>query len=68
MTRVRNCAVCKNSMMLDFQEEIQEAVCPHCGAVLRYRLLDRFMFQIISDTSTIIIPQKSLIVNNNKKK
>ena len=50
MIRVRNCAVCKNSMMLDFQNEMQEAVCPHCGASLRYRLLDRFMFQIISDT------------------
>ena len=53
MTRVRNCAVCKNSMILDFQKETQEAVCPHCGAALRYRLLDRFMFEIISESVTL---------------
>ena len=54
MTRVRNCAVCKNSMILDFQEETQEAVCPHCGAALRYRLLDRFMFEIISESFAVL--------------
>jgi hypothetical protein len=37
-------------MILDFQKETQEAVCPHCGTALRYRLLDRFMFEIISES------------------
>ena len=49
MTRVRNCAVCKNSMILDFQEETQEAVCPHCGTMFQYRLLGRAMCEFISE-------------------
>ena len=49
MVRIKNCAFCKNSMMLDFQKETKEAVCPHCGAALRYRLLGRSMYEIISD-------------------
>ena len=49
MTRVRNCAVCKNSMMLDFQKDTKEAICPHCGAALKYRLLGKSMFEIVSD-------------------
>jgi len=42
-------------MILDFQKEIQEAVCPHCGAAIRYRLMDRFMFEIISESAALSI-------------
>jgi hypothetical protein len=36
-------------MMLDFQKDTKEAVCPHCGAVLKYRLLGKSMYEIVSD-------------------
>ncbi len=50
MVHVRNCAVCNNSMMLDFQKETKEAVCPHCGAALKYRLFGKSMCEIISES------------------
>ena len=49
MKRVKYCAICKNSMMLDFQKDTKEAICPHCGASLKYRLLGKSMFEIVSD-------------------
>ena len=50
MVRVRNCAICKNSMLLDFQKETKETVCPHCGAALKYRLMGNFIYEIISES------------------
>ncbi len=49
MKRVKYCAICKNSMMLDFQKDTKEAICPHCGAAFKYRLLGKSMFEIVSD-------------------
>jgi hypothetical protein len=36
-------------MILDFENDTKEAVCPHCGAAFRYRLLGRSMCEFISE-------------------
>ena len=49
MLRVKNCAICKNAMILDFDKELKEGVCPVCGTQYQYRLLGRSMYELISD-------------------
>ena len=49
MVRVKHCAICNTSMILDFENDTKEAVCPHCGAAFRYILLGRSMCEFIAD-------------------
>jgi len=49
MKRVKYCAICHNSMVLDFEQQKKDGVCPHCGTAFQYRLLGRAMCEIISD-------------------
>lgn len=49
MLRVKNCAICKKSMILDFDKELKQGVCPVCGTPYQYRLLGRSMYELISD-------------------
>ena len=49
MLRIKNCAICKNAMILDFDKELKEGVCPVCGTAFRYRLLGRSMCEFISE-------------------
>ena len=49
MLRVKYCAICKNAMILDFDKELKEGVCPVCGTQYQYRLLGRSMYELISD-------------------
>ncbi len=49
MLRIKNCAICKNAMILDFDKELKEGVCPVCGTQYQYRLLGRSMYELISD-------------------
>jgi hypothetical protein len=51
MIKVKNCAICHNSIILDFESQKKECVCPHCGNTFQYRLLGRSMYEVISDIS-----------------
>lgn len=48
MKRVKNCAVCHNMMVLDFEQQKKDGICPHCGTTFQYRLLGRAMCEFIS--------------------
>ena len=39
MVRATKCARCQNYMLLDYNRQPQEALCPWCGKPLRYRLI-----------------------------
>ena len=49
MIRVKHCAICNTSMILEFENDTKEAACPRCGAAFRYRLLGRSMCEFISE-------------------
>lgn len=49
MKRVKYCAICNASMILDFENNAKEAVCPHCGTMFQYRLLGRATCEFISE-------------------
>lgn len=49
MVRVKNCAICHNCILLDFDQQKKDGVCPRCGATFQYRLLGRRMFEVICD-------------------
>ena len=48
MIKVKNCAICHNSIILDFESQKKECVCPHCGNTFQYRLLGKTMYEMIS--------------------
>lgn len=54
MLRVKNCAICKNAMILDFDKGLKKGVCPACGTPYQYRLLGKSMYELISD----LIPEQ----------
>ena len=54
MLRVKNCAICKNAMILDFDKELKSGVCPACSTPYQYRLLGKSMYELISD----LIPEQ----------
>jgi hypothetical protein len=44
-------------MILDFDKELKDGVCPVCGTPYRYRLLGRSMYEVISD----LIPEDEYV-------
>ena len=46
MVKVKRCAYCKNLMILDFDKQPKDGVCPYCEVTFRYRLLGNSMCEI----------------------
>lgn len=53
MVRIKNCAICHNCILLDFEQQIKDGICPRCGATFKYRMLGRRMFEFISERFTV---------------
>ena len=46
MVKVKRCAYCRNLMILDFEKQPKDGVCPYCKLSFRYRLLGNSMCEI----------------------
>lgn len=49
MVRIKNCAICKQAMVLDFDWYFKPASCPKCGAAFQYRLLGSSIYEIVKE-------------------
>lgn len=46
MVKATKCAICHNPIILDYKTEPQDAVCPWCGKMFRYRLIGASICEI----------------------
>ena len=46
MVKATKCARCKNYIILNLKKEAQDAVCPYCDKLFRYRLIGTSICEI----------------------
>ena len=46
MVKATKCARCKNYIILNYKKEAQDADCPYCGKLFRYRLIGTSICEI----------------------
>ena len=46
MVKATKCERCKNYIILNFKKEAQDAVCPYCDKLFRYRLIGASICEI----------------------